>query len=319
MKSPFVSVIIPALNAEKTLARCLNAIKNLNFPKSRLEIILVDNGSKDGTLGIAKRFKARIFVKPSLSIGELRNFGARYARGSILAFIDSDIIVPKDWLKIGIPYLNERKVGMVGSLYTIPKNASWIAKTWELLRERKVVGEVSELDWLPAGNIINKSTFDELRGFSHIKTSEDVDLGLRAKEMGYKVVSDKRLKAIHLGEPRGIADFLKRRIWQSSTQIELFFSHKKKRLYMLIFSLYHLIFISFLIISFIMWAITRESKPLTLALIFFILPSLILALKNGIKIRRYKYIPSIAFMYLLWGIGNAISIIAYKQWRCLKR
>lgn len=99
---PFVSVIIPTLNEERYIGKCLESIFNLDYPKNRYEIILVDNGSKDRTIEITKKFNAKIIKRKSLTIGTLRNIGARDARGSILAFIDADCIADRNWIKRAI-------------------------------------------------------------------------------------------------------------------------------------------------------------------------------------------------------------------------
>jgi len=93
---PFVTVIIPALNVERFLSQCLLAVKNNDY--ANVEIIVVDNGSVDQTQAIAVQNGARLFVRPDLNISGLRNFGASEARGSILAFLDSDCIAAHDWL-----------------------------------------------------------------------------------------------------------------------------------------------------------------------------------------------------------------------------
>lgn len=82
---PFVSVIIPALNADKTIKACLKALFSLSYPKDKIEIILVDNGSSDRTLDIAKSFPVKVYIKPDISISALRNYGASVARGAIIA------------------------------------------------------------------------------------------------------------------------------------------------------------------------------------------------------------------------------------------
>ncbi|RKX92309.1 MAG: glycosyltransferase family 2 protein, partial [Spirochaetes bacterium] len=65
---PFVSVIIPALNAESTIGLCLESIKSLDYPAGKLEIIVVDNGSTDRTREIAESFGAKVLYKPKLKV-----------------------------------------------------------------------------------------------------------------------------------------------------------------------------------------------------------------------------------------------------------
>ena len=88
---PFVSIVIPALNSEATMGKCLQSIKSLNYPEKKYEIVVVDNGSADMTAEIAKKYGARVLYKPDKKIGALRNCGAKVSLGEIIACTDSDL------------------------------------------------------------------------------------------------------------------------------------------------------------------------------------------------------------------------------------
>src|SRR4051812_298488 len=82
-----ISVIIPALNEEKMNGRCLESLAGLDFPGGGFEVLLVDNGSTDRTLEIAKSFQSRlnlrVMEKAGVRISALRNLGAREAHGAM--------------------------------------------------------------------------------------------------------------------------------------------------------------------------------------------------------------------------------------------
>jgi glycosyltransferase involved in cell wall biosynthesis len=69
MEYPFISVVIPTYNSEKTLEMCLESIANQDYPKDKIEIIIADGGSIDRTLEIARRYTDKIFNNP-LKTGE---------------------------------------------------------------------------------------------------------------------------------------------------------------------------------------------------------------------------------------------------------
>ncbi|MFP4466621.1 MAG: glycosyltransferase [Candidatus Goldiibacteriota bacterium] len=96
--NPFVSVIIPVYNSEKVIARCLDAVLDQDYPKNKMEIILSDAGSKDKTLDIVRSYTEKISIiitDNPLKTGEAgKAAGIDKANGSILAFIDSDNIMP---------------------------------------------------------------------------------------------------------------------------------------------------------------------------------------------------------------------------------
>ena len=97
---PRVSVIVPARNAEGSIEECLVSLANLDYPKDRLELVVVDNGSTDRTREIASRFPVTVLVQDrTQSSYASRNAGLRRAAGEIIAFTDSDCVAAQDWLK----------------------------------------------------------------------------------------------------------------------------------------------------------------------------------------------------------------------------
>jgi len=99
-KKIFLSIIVPVFNGEKTLDKCLRAIIEIrDFEKC--ELIVADDCSKDKTIEIAQKYKAKIvFNQTNKGVACTRNLGAKAAKGKILLFIDSDVSLScKDILK----------------------------------------------------------------------------------------------------------------------------------------------------------------------------------------------------------------------------
>ncbi len=95
-----VSFIIPTLNAQKVLSKCLTSISKQNYPKSNYEILIIDGGSTDKTINIAKKFNSKILKNPLKTAEAGKSVGIRKARGKYVCLIDSDNILPhKSWLK----------------------------------------------------------------------------------------------------------------------------------------------------------------------------------------------------------------------------
>ena len=97
-----VTVIIPAFNAEKYLHRCLDSVVNQNF--SDFEVILVDDGSCDGTAGIIRSYQSRYpfihyYYKENGGLSSARNYGMKQTGESkYVAFLDSDDYLVADYL-----------------------------------------------------------------------------------------------------------------------------------------------------------------------------------------------------------------------------
>src|SRR5664280_3075793 len=104
---PRVSVIIPAYNAEAFLARALRSVVAQTFDD--YEIVLVDDGSTDGTAEIARSFKqARYFHQPNRRQPATRNRGLKEAKGELIAFLDADDEWLPEKLERQLAFMSER-------------------------------------------------------------------------------------------------------------------------------------------------------------------------------------------------------------------
>ena len=112
-----VSVIIPTYNEEKDIGNCLSSLKNQSY--KNFEIILVDDGSKDNTLDVAKKFpKVKMIKGEHRGPGFSRNLGAKEAKGNILVFIDADMSFEKDYIKNLIkPIIADKKGEVIGTTH----------------------------------------------------------------------------------------------------------------------------------------------------------------------------------------------------------
>jgi len=88
-----ISIIIPALNSATTISYTLSSIFSNRFSRELFEVLVIDNGSSDETVGVAKRFPVKIHHCSRKGIGPPRNVGIRMAKGDIVCFTDSDCIV----------------------------------------------------------------------------------------------------------------------------------------------------------------------------------------------------------------------------------
>lgn len=206
---PYVSVIIPAYNEEKHIGKCLESVKKLNYPTDRYEIILVDNGSTDQTIAIAKEHTDLIFICPKVNVSGLRNYGAKKAKGEIYAFIDGDCVADADWLRFAVESINEGEC-VTGAYCRISPEPTWVEETWGL----RIPQGRREVPHLGAANlIVPAAIFDKVGGFDvNLKTGEDYEFCIRVKKVT-KVILDDRIKVTHYGNPKTITEFMKREIW----------------------------------------------------------------------------------------------------------
>lgn len=113
-----ISIIIPIYNAEKTLERCIKSILVQSY--NNIEIILVNDGSRDNSLLICKKYslidgRIRIIDRKNCGVSSARNIGIEYATGKFVMFCDSDDWVAPDWCEILINNYQEDSLTMCGT------------------------------------------------------------------------------------------------------------------------------------------------------------------------------------------------------------
>jgi glycosyltransferase involved in cell wall biosynthesis len=115
IESSTPSIIIPVLNNLQGLRRCIEALR---CQEVDFELIVVDNGSTDETLSVALRYSESVLKRPGLTIGAMRNEGAKVAKGAVLVFTDSDQEPAQEWLTHGVQALSsDHRIGFVGARY----------------------------------------------------------------------------------------------------------------------------------------------------------------------------------------------------------
>ncbi|MFX0124504.1 MAG: glycosyltransferase [Candidatus Hodarchaeota archaeon] len=223
------SIIIPVLNEEENIIRCLESVFALNLNRKDYEVILIDNGSIDDTVKNAKKYPIDLLlIEPNTTIAGLRNLGACKAKSAILAFLDADCVASSEWLNRALDNLiyknNDPRIVATGSRYKVPKQAGFIERVW--------FGQRSEdnefVNYLNAGNfIIRKNVFDSINGFDEkLTTGEDSEICMRLTQHGYKILSDEQITVIHFGNPKNIYQFFKKQMWQAQGMLGTYRLHK---------------------------------------------------------------------------------------------
>ncbi|MBS7622775.1 glycosyltransferase [Candidatus Bathyarchaeota archaeon] len=191
-----VSVIVPTLNEERYIQKCLSSLRKQNFD-GRFEIIVVDGGSRDSTVNLAGSVADKVIIYEGRPVGDARNFGAKLAESSIVAFIDADTVASRNWLSSIKESLScKGAVGVTGP--TLPYQGSGL----DFLAYRVATGwlqKFSMIFGLPHVAGFNcayrREPFMRCGGFEEGRTlSEDLALSLKIRHEG-RLLFNKRMIA----------------------------------------------------------------------------------------------------------------------------
>jgi cellulose synthase/poly-beta-1,6-N-acetylglucosamine synthase-like glycosyltransferase len=264
---------------------------------------------------MAGELGASVILCPDLRVGALRNRGCERSSSQFIAFVDSDHEVTSDWLENGLQILlQDESTVAVGSHYLAPPSGTWVQTTWAIHRLRGL--ERCDVDWLGAGNLfVRRSAFEKVGGFREdLIAAEDVDLCHRLRQLGGRIVCDKRIRNIHHGEPKTLLAFLRKEYWRGSSGVKAWISHgfPMRDLPSLLWPLWHLVggvvFAALAITALISMEQTWATLALT-SLLAWILPSVLLSVRTCISEKRIKRIPALAVLYFTYGIARAAALL----------
>jgi glycosyltransferase involved in cell wall biosynthesis len=111
--TPFVSIVVPVLDGERTIGDCLASLLRVDYPENRREIIVVDNGSRDRTWEVVARFPVHALREPRRGPAPARNRGIAAGQGELFAFTDADCTVTTHWLPELVAGFNRDEIGAV--------------------------------------------------------------------------------------------------------------------------------------------------------------------------------------------------------------
>jgi glycosyltransferase involved in cell wall biosynthesis len=201
---PEVSVVVPVYNAECTLEPLIKSLLALSYPADRLELVLVNNGSTDGTASILARFRNAINVvhEPRRGRSVARNRGIRAARYNLIAFTDADCLLDPQWLRYLVTPFQDPQVGISGGRIRATEPCNAIEKFGETVRDldRAINYHrppyVDTANWAsPKDVLLRAGGFDEA-----LRRCEDVDLTYRIFQSGYRVVYIEGALVFHRNE-----------------------------------------------------------------------------------------------------------------------
>lgn len=199
---PLVTIAIPAWNEENSIVSTLECILNLDYPKEKMQIIVIDDNSKDNTSKVTKEFifKHRNIqlLKHSKNKGKAgaMNTALKYAKGEFFWVYDADSYASKELLKNLVCKFYERdsdNIGAVVAITLIKNQGNWVEKMQRLeyvmtAFMRKMMGSTDTLHTTNALSLFRTNTLKKIKGFDEGNLTEDFEIAMRMRYNGYKIV-----------------------------------------------------------------------------------------------------------------------------------
>lgn len=199
-----ISIIVPVYNNPQDLHDCLSAILSTSGPDS--EIIVVDDASTDSTSSVAARMGVTVLrLMENSGPAAARNYGASHARGKILFFVDADVVVAPGTVErvVRVMENNPDLAAVFGSYDAQPRAPGVVSQYRNLLHHFVHQNGNSEASTFWAGcGAIRRTVFEKIGGFDQKQfrrpSIEDIELGYRMRQAGYRIFLDKSLQGTHL-------------------------------------------------------------------------------------------------------------------------
>lgn len=276
---PDVTIIIPVMNRAEELKRCLDSISAVSYPKDKLKVIVVDDGSIDDSPNVASQLGSTVISSGGLGRGPAaaRNAGAKVAKGEILAFIDSDCVASKNWLLDLMPAFFDLKVAAVGgkvdglcSKSPIDRYEA-VMSSLSIGKSKRTAGSGQDTFYLPSCNLlVRRLAFNNVGGFEEsMHVGEDVDMTWRLRDSGWHI-SYLPCGNIRHEHRSSVRSFMSRRFDYGTSEGILQLRHPKRSKEMLIPPLLALVLFLCLLMPFAgIWSFLLALGTLSADIVYF--------------------------------------------------
>jgi mycofactocin system glycosyltransferase len=233
---PRASIVIPVRDQTVDLADCLISLTRLDYPPDRLEIIVVDDGSRKEVARLITSEVRIVRLDNSLGPASARNVGAQKAGGEILAFLDADCAAGEKWLKETVPFFLAPSVGAVGGYVGSYYQKGWLDR-YEATSSSLIMGERILLEgksnstfYVPTANmLVRRNSFMSIGGFqAGMRIGEDVDFCWRLRDLGRTLLYVPCGRVEHKHRRR-LDTMLRRRAQYGMSEAPLYRAHRDKK------------------------------------------------------------------------------------------
>jgi GT2 family glycosyltransferase len=305
-----VSVVVPSRDSLDEIERCLRSVIEARQHACLGRIIVVDNGSVDGSDAVViSEFGEVVDLQylPGATIGAVRNHGASLTDSPYIAFLDADCIVPADHFDKAVALLSESpELAAVGCKVGLPPDPHWIESTWHALHYPEFPRYV---DYINSGNlVVRRIAFEQVGGFSNtLITGEDAELGQKLRHSGWKLFESPSLRVSHLGNPKSVRAFWEKEVWHGLGMFGTFSLREIDKPILMTFLHLGLLVCGIILLG--LAGLYQEWKALVAGvLVAFVVPSLAVVYRASRLRRRIPFVSGI-FLYQLYFLARLRALV----------
>ena len=196
---PKVAIVVPCYNEARALSATMHSLLGLEYPKELLEIIVVDDGSRDETLAIAQSFaydsRVRVFHKENGGKHTAMNYGLTHTDAALLGCLDADSVVAPDALMKIVPIFNDQKVAAVTPGIQVKTPVTMLQHMQNVeyrlsIFNRFILAALGSVFITPGPfSIFRASVIKSLGGWRYAHSTEDMEMALRIQEAGHMIAN----------------------------------------------------------------------------------------------------------------------------------
>lgn len=222
---PFLTIIIPAYNEEKSIKRTIETALDSDYPKNKFEIIVVNDGSKDNTLQIARTMEGklvRVFTKQNGGKASALNLAISKARGEVVITMDADTFIePNSAIEMVRYFKNNQVMSVTPSIVLHnPKGILQLVQQMEYVLGiflRRTFSFMNSIHVTPgAFSAYRKKFFDKYGGYIGMESgnlTEDLEMALRIQSLGYRIENSVNSSVYTVAPSKFHALLVQRRRW----------------------------------------------------------------------------------------------------------
>jgi cellulose synthase/poly-beta-1,6-N-acetylglucosamine synthase-like glycosyltransferase/peptidoglycan/xylan/chitin deacetylase (PgdA/CDA1 family)/spore germination protein YaaH len=233
---PAVAVLIPAYNEEKVIERTVRAALDSDYP--HLRVIVIDDGSKDRTLEVARSSfagdpRVRILTKPNSGKAAALNYGLEYVTEEIFVGIDADTVIAPNAISMLVPHFLDARIGALAGNAKVGNRVNLWTR-WQALEyvtsqnfERRALNLLGAVSVVPGAiGAWRTSAVRDAGAFHHDTVAEDADLTMALLQAGYRVEYEDRALAF-TEAPMNAHGLMRQRFRWSFGILQAVFKHKR--------------------------------------------------------------------------------------------